>query len=1251
MASLSSSSSSAVIIEPLKYLVQVSPATWNDGSHTWQYQILVQQRKHSNSGTTSVGNHATDTSVFTQAFTYRSWPDFEWLEQSLRLEFQGSLVLPLLHWTVGNHHNNHNNTSLASLDGSTAAASPPVQATMLQTWLTQVLNPIRGQGEWSLSNNNHNNNPETITILESESMEAFLYKQQQQQSPQSSSSKKNNKKGRQHSASPSSSSSLAQQVPLLESIPPQIQTTIVRIHKQQLALLEKQQQEQQEQQHHHAINTPQPNRPAVTRTLSTSSTTDPDGTVDDTLTHHDDDQATDTTTPKEEHGNLMKQFLQFLPQSLLLGELCTGPTSSSRPTDPDDDDDDDEDRDARTVDDGRTVGELSSTWSAQQARHIWNHHAPPPHGTHNKNNNKNKNHLDSMVVGNHHHHKSSSKATTTSPRHSKSTTTAAAASHMARLHYSSRALETAPSLEVLDSFAEHSVASGMAAPPPPHQPPLPSFRHSQPHQRSSPTISGKHNSFLLAIHSEAIEAQQDLLDNYRQTAVDAQGQCRAVMQLEERLAVSWKKLALAMANVFCYEKEVETAKNSKLGDALKVKKEHLPYRKVTKAMVEDGLRNLAQAKADRGLPALQVWNSTLLDAYVADLSSVRPSVDMYLAAIHTLSLVGPAGDNNSGGLGPDGGEDEDYDEDDSLYPEKSKHKNHKKQSNNKKSPQNKRHLRDSNPVILSSTTNESLSSLYPSRRSYPQRVLARERSLCEALTQLGRATPLRVARMAWWYLKTEATQCANLHAAAHGLRTQVALAHKDSAVSETAIRHQQAQVVDDQAELDVTQRIVNLRLKMSTTTLLHEDGSNSINGAATEDEIAQLRNQAVAAVQGRLGRWNTEVGLIILEAVGIQDPVVQLEDATRDLKVIRKYASGLQECLNKCAEAIEQVRAVLRGMNQTQMLNTSMDTHARNTLPTTGMRETRKAMVCEMAKLFSGRYIHHDENQQQVLHGDHDMAHRDASASPISRRTMPSITVLARCGIDMTDPLGWMTALNREEKQSQQTKSSPAQKTSKSRRPPSTSPKTSSSGLVGDLFFAYMEARDSRTECLLNSLSDLLREYQERVEIVEGYVYMQCVGMKLEKHFNEKRTKALTAFERKTDITSAMNVATRKRLPHLVKELQSKLDTLGPEVSHTVVKETKELHLESKVLKTELSDLATRRLLRARETSTEKAIALLTLWTKEEESCCTFELQALGEAMAALEKQVVVMAPEQPASPTSNNNTAGSAPNSSFSSR
>lgn len=91
----------------------------------------------------------------------------------------------------------------------------------------------------------------------------------------------------------------------------------------------------------------------------------------------------------------------------------------------------------------------------------------------------------------------------------------------------------------------------------------------------------------------------------------------------------------------------------------------------------------------------------------------------------------------------------------------------------------------------------------------------------------------------------------------------------------------------------------------------------------------------------------------------------------------------------------------------------------------------------------------------------------------------------------------------------------------------------------------------------------------------------------------------VTAWEKRTDISTAINVATKKKIPKLVQELKVKLDAL-PQVSHTTVIKRKEEHLASKTLKSDLHKLANRRFGRAQEVSTERVIAVMSLWAKRE---------------------------------------------------
>ena len=65
-----------------------------------------------------------------------------------------------------------------------------------------------------------------------------------------------------------------------------------------------------------------------------------------------------------------------------------------------------------------------------------------------------------------------------------------------------------------------------------------------------------------------------------------------------------------------------------------------------------------------------------------------------------------------------------------------------------------------------------------------------------------------------------------------------------------------------------------------------------------------------------------------------------------------------------------------------------------------------------------------------------------------------------------------------------------------------------------------------------------------------------------------------------------------------MKELKSKLASLGPEISHTSVKEAKERHLGSKALKGELEALASRRFNRLKATSIERIVGLVRLWAE-----------------------------------------------------
>ena len=107
-------------------------------------------------------------------------------------------------------------------------------------------------------------------------------------------------------------------------------------------------------------------------------------------------------------------------------------------------------------------------------------------------------------------------------------------------------------------------------------------------------------------------------------------------------------------------------------------------------------------------------------------------------------------------------------------------------------------------------------------------------------------------------------------------------------------------------------------------------------------------------------------------------------------------------------------------------------------------------------------------------------------------------------------------------------------------------------------------------------MTSRLKSYDFLIEENENYIWMNKVGNYVKKFYSNVRADAVSAWEKKPDITTAINIATKKRLTLLVKELKQKLELIGSnrDVSCSSVKEAKERHLGSKALKVELEVLA-----------------------------------------------------------------------------
>lgn len=703
---------------------------------------------------------------------------------------------------------------------------------------------------------------------------------------------------------------------------------------------------------------------------------------------------------------------------------------------------------------------------------------------------------------------------------------------------SSRALSTSPSLDVQDSILDAASTSSPA---------------------NSPSRSSR-----IIIHSEVLEAQAELVASYRVSTASAISHLKALKDEEEWLGQIWKRFSLALSNLFAYEKDVE---NARLGD-MKINRENMLYRKVAKTSLEDCMRDVAKHKSERSVPALDLLLE-MLQACAVDWSAVAPSLDAFNRAASKLSFQGkaPAIREQYSERSPDATTITSWDDrlkliamtvDDvkqtaikSFQPIR-----HTPES----SPRRKSHRA---PVISESERQQLRESLFHNEQLFQK-----------SLTALCCTMPWRTARVAWAYWNTEATHCSRMATASKALYIKLNVVNPQS-VTDMINRHMEEEKGDNLAELDIITRIVNIRVNKFSPP---SDGSSIVDDVvevendenATERERGIRRARALDIAKERVGKWDSKLSLAIMEAVEVDDPNVRVDETTRDLRLIRKYAIGLRDHLNRCVEAIQLLRSAYSPAGRP-------DSNSRSSK---GVFEKRRELLDSMAKLFSGKYVRGERGP---------------------KRYTPSMAVLARSGIDTTDALGWSGAWLESTEQRRQ---------------------VVPSGTVGELAVQYLKVRDAQTEWLLKSMYDLLNDYFDRVESIEGFVYMECVGIQLEKHFSQERASALSAFEKKTDITAAMNVATRKRLPKLVKELQAKLNRLGPEVSHTQVKESKEMHLEAKNVKAELHDLAVRRLTRAREASTEKVVNLMALWAKEEENSAVLELQTLGRLLAELERSV-----------------------------
>lgn len=564
-----------------------------------------------------------------------------------------------------------------------------------------------------------------------------------------------------------------------------------------------------------------------------------------------------------------------------------------------------------------------------------------------------------------------------------------------RKKYSSRAIGAADTLDIQDSFLEASTIASMRSSEVPDKPEKP----------TSP-LKQQNATWKLAQSTALIISERELVLSYRKTALSTMEKVQVLVEEEEQVGLAWKRFGLALSSLFAYEKEVE---NARLGDK-KIHRDAMPFRRVKKATVDQCVKALIQQKTDRSVPALRLLHS-MLTAYVADLSAVSPSVDAYLEAIAQMSSFDEyltALEKNRQRRGKslkDGSSTDSTTTSQTSSDDENQNKNlfesFSQRIRSLAAGSRDGEIDKEQAIVRTSSSSSSASGANngdnelpapPSenhkRRLVEDRVMANERMLRESLTMLCKSATMRSARMAYTYFKSEAAQCGMLRSSAVSLRCKIDLSDKE-AVAQMIARHREENKEDMKTELALAQRIINLgKAKKYPLAGASTKGGKEATEVYTETEEAMsvMRDHTLQVARERVGRWNSDLAMSIMKSVGVKDPNVRVEETTRELRLVRKYAIGLRENLNRCIEAVDLLRkSVLKGNRK--------DLKGVDKRKSTGrhVSETRKEFFDEAAKLFSGLQL------------------EAPASSPKNARSPQSPRSLPKAGIKLNDPMGWGT--------------------------------------------------------------------------------------------------------------------------------------------------------------------------------------------------------------------------------------------------
>ena len=174
----------------------------------------------------------------------------------------------------------------------------------------------------------------------------------------------------------------------------------------------------------------------------------------------------------------------------------------------------------------------------------------------------------------------------------------------------------------------------------------------------------------------------------------------------------------------------------------------------------------------------------------------------------------------------------------------------------------------------------------------------------------------------------EAGQASLLSSASVSLRSKVSTPALIKYSAAMASNHAQQQSEDELVELRLVDEILNLG-----------DFTSSHSFEDNDTDRTELCHRAKILARDRVGRWDSKLALAIMEASGIEDDEVRVEETTRELCLVRKLAIGLRGCVERCVEALEELISSNRQGSEATALKP---------------RDARVAFLLSASSVFSG---------------------------------------------------------------------------------------------------------------------------------------------------------------------------------------------------------------------------------------------------------------------------------------------------------